>query len=396
MIKRGAPPAGLVLLLSRMLAARAAEQGDCVNDTTYIYNTEMALRQAGQTGMEGSETRKYVLCPDTKYLIGDYDYGDKAFVGGGAALDLMLPNVHILCGEDGSSKNNCILEGGETQVFILPDETAEELFTNVVVRGLTFKGATDLNVVGVTARTDEEVGVLFQDCIFTENENNGLVESLEDYGNISDAMTLTFDSCVFDSNTKRNLGFYGNDSFALVNNGDQFMKITESVFRNNRVMIEDDPDERTFLVANEGEGILQVSSSYFENNTVSYALVFSEDPDLLISDDNHATDNIYTLEDACNGAATLKPVSPVEEPTPATFSTQLDGEILEFHCSPFPHPTSPSTPPPTPAPTPVSTEELTEGPTQGAAPPSSSSVLGFAGKHAILSAIVFMSLCLYQ
>jgi hypothetical protein len=71
----------------------------------------------------------YVMCPNTVYLANDEEF-------------LQLNgNATYLCGEDGSSANNCILRGGSGQLsitFFAYDRAPKD---NILVSGFTFEQA---------------------------------------------------------------------------------------------------------------------------------------------------------------------------------------------------------------------------------------------------------------
>jgi len=318
-------------ILSVMLPVRA---DGCYRNTTEIYLVERSLLR-NNAAVAISETRTYVLCPNTTFPIGRYSFGLEDYEGGMAALVPWLPNVHILCGEDGKSENGCILEGGSVHVNILPEDYPDEVpFENVMVQGVTFKGATEYNVIGSTALTSKSV-VLFRDCIFTENDNFGLVEGLVGFINATDAMTLAFDRCTFEFNVARPEFGSANETYALVNNGEHILMISSSVFRDNKVEVKQDNlvgDVRTFLIGNEAGGFLNVTNCRFDKNIISFALLFSDDPETLVENGNTANANNFSFENACEGAAVE--IDPVSQ-APAVYSVNELEMSLDFRCNLF-------------------------------------------------------------
>lgn len=92
------------------------------------------------------------LCPNTVF---DDDF-----------IFPVLNDTWIVCGKAGSSTDNCIVEGGETQVVILPhDYTSEGAKTppleHVNFLGITFTKSTD---VSVGAYGGQNSWAFFQDC----------------------------------------------------------------------------------------------------------------------------------------------------------------------------------------------------------------------------------------
>lgn len=106
--------------------------------------------------------RTYVLCPDTTFNLANTFGDDGLALDGDNPIIIGRPNVHVLCGEDGMSQNNCTLKGGMIQLAIFDEfEVGFVPATNAVVQGLTFVGATSVNVLA-----NFYGAVTFQDCLF--------------------------------------------------------------------------------------------------------------------------------------------------------------------------------------------------------------------------------------
>lgn len=127
-------------------------EGECYSDLLYLYNANIQRNPF--------EEATFVICPNTVYQIGfPGQIGGDPFVDGFPPLELRQ-NSRILCGFDGKSSNNCVLRGGQFQVFTSIFAFNQEDKVNIEVQGLTFEdgGAGGLLMV---AGGD----VTFIDCI---------------------------------------------------------------------------------------------------------------------------------------------------------------------------------------------------------------------------------------
>ena len=109
-------------------------------DTSCFTSTDELFDYLAQEA-DGSDDITVVLCPDTVFLIGNLDDGSAAVEDGTMPL-IAFPRVTYLCGEDGSSANNCILESGNIQFWNPPGAAVE----TVLVQGLTFQDATFVSI----------------------------------------------------------------------------------------------------------------------------------------------------------------------------------------------------------------------------------------------------------
>ena len=114
-----------------------------------------------------SEFRTYILCPNTEFTLADKIESGLAVSQGESPLILSKSNVRIQCGDDGSSENNCVLRGGSFQLGFMrsiDDGSSSQWFhkpiSNVVIRGVTFMGATEHNVL---ARNEGSLTLV--DCV---------------------------------------------------------------------------------------------------------------------------------------------------------------------------------------------------------------------------------------
>jgi len=108
------------------------QKDGCFDNLMEIYQLEKALE-------DPSENRRYILCPDTTFHLGELR-DDGQIINGDAFL-MLRPNVMYQCGEDGFRRNNCILKGGDFGLLSLYGvyEGIFETVHNVRIRGITFE-----------------------------------------------------------------------------------------------------------------------------------------------------------------------------------------------------------------------------------------------------------------
>lgn len=158
---------GLVILTQ---VPSSIAQG-CYSSLREIDMKEFSLIQDANYDSSVLPPRSNVLCPDTMIPIGSGDYFDNW--QGEFPLVIFNPNVHIRCGESGSSENKCTLFGGETQLAglgisdlpdsNLPDSNIVPDTSNFTIQGVTFKNATGTSV---NFEIQGEA-VMIQDCLFS-------------------------------------------------------------------------------------------------------------------------------------------------------------------------------------------------------------------------------------
>jgi hypothetical protein len=110
-------------------------------------------------------TRTYILCANTTFTVGstgDISGPRKASSG---PIVIGRPNIRIICGPDAKSRNGCVVSGGKLQLAIQDVFQTGRPATNGYVRGLTFTGASSVNVLAVYPSDVE-----FRDCIFRVSE----------------------------------------------------------------------------------------------------------------------------------------------------------------------------------------------------------------------------------
>jgi hypothetical protein len=89
------------------------EKNDCWSKTTDITISE--LFSIYDPTLAKAE-RIYVVCPNTRLGIGTQLNQGPTFLGGDFPIGAFLPGLHIMCGKSGSSKNKCMLSGGQEQI----------------------------------------------------------------------------------------------------------------------------------------------------------------------------------------------------------------------------------------------------------------------------------------
>jgi hypothetical protein len=143
---------------------------------------ENMIAASGTNQPTTAVVRTYVLCPHRTYdgIIGGPRDVDHDEIG----LVVKYPNVHIYCGSDGRSENQCRVTGGTIQIGIIPDDEDDEDkyntnyntssstapggvnkgvgVSNVTIRGLTFTEATTVNIL--VSRPGSQLTIM--DCIF--------------------------------------------------------------------------------------------------------------------------------------------------------------------------------------------------------------------------------------
>jgi hypothetical protein len=119
------------------------------------------IRVAEEAQEDDSDLRTYVLCPETVFGIAKTFMQNGSPKNGQYPLVLGRSNIHILCGDDGKSENNCVLQGGLFHVGFYDEWLTGKAVTNALVQGLTFQDAKNTNVL---AENEGDISLL--DCIF--------------------------------------------------------------------------------------------------------------------------------------------------------------------------------------------------------------------------------------
>lgn len=134
-------------------AAVAAAESKCLDSLNPIYESELAVT-------DDTQLREYILCPDTTYEIANnFENGEPK--DGQYPISIFRSNVHVLCGFDGNSNNNCVLEDGHVQLGYYDKFNTNATLTNTAVKGLTFTKARYMNI---EAQANGDLTI--HDCVF--------------------------------------------------------------------------------------------------------------------------------------------------------------------------------------------------------------------------------------
>ncbi|CAB9528676.1 unknown protein [Seminavis robusta] len=119
--------------------------------TQHDYDCYTSTMDVLQAQLFQPEQQLFIMCPQSRIKIGELDTPEQAsvrFINGDYPLVIVRANVEVRCGLSGAVDNDCILEGGQTQVAMLHDLYQNELGIssspathNVTLRGITFTGA---------------------------------------------------------------------------------------------------------------------------------------------------------------------------------------------------------------------------------------------------------------
>mmetsp|Transcript_5341 Transcript_5341/g.7837 ORF Transcript_5341/g.7837 Transcript_5341/m.7837 type:complete len:409 (-) Transcript_5341:143-1369(-) len=127
----------------------------------------------------GNET--FVVCPGTTFRVSSED-----------TIEMYAPNIRLMCGNDGTLRNNCSFDGGTTHLSIPGGKKATHLF----VSGFTFRNAVETSV---EAFGSEEAIAIFHDCVW-ENNSGEFGGAVNVYHHSGVAMSIFFENCVFTGN----------------------------------------------------------------------------------------------------------------------------------------------------------------------------------------------------
>ena len=139
----------------------APTQADATSaPTAFCYDNLRAVHDFVKA-KDPSVEETVVLCPNTEFNVD-------------AQKPLLLrSNTRYLCGENGSSGNDCRLTGGSYQVLNSPRSFGFEDSVNILVQGLTFDNS---RVAGAVLSNAGDV--TFVDCIFENHKGRGAVSIL--------------------------------------------------------------------------------------------------------------------------------------------------------------------------------------------------------------------------
>jgi hypothetical protein len=90
--------------------------------------------------------KEYILCPDTVFNVGFHDEDGECCERGQMSC-YVKSKTHLKCGEDGSSKNNCIIRGGDFQLLMGPQIFEETVTTEVKLSGITWEASANTGIL---------------------------------------------------------------------------------------------------------------------------------------------------------------------------------------------------------------------------------------------------------
>jgi hypothetical protein len=147
----------VILGIAQASLVSASSNESCIKTLNTIYESEKKVK-------DDSKLRRYVLCPNTEYYIALNFASDGSPLDGQYPIPIGRPNIHVLCGEDGRSENNCQLVRGLVHVGIVDEFGTKSDASNVLLQGLTFFRASSVNVIAMTGGD-----IVIRDCIFKVN-----------------------------------------------------------------------------------------------------------------------------------------------------------------------------------------------------------------------------------
>lgn len=124
--------------------------------------TNMTEVSASVLAKDPFVVKKYILCPNTLFKIGFPSSDTAGAFNDGFAPVQLRSNTQILCGEDGSSANNCTVDGGQVQLLNTPNPLTMETNDNMLVQGLTFQNGGNAGAIFAQAGKN----ITLRDCIF--------------------------------------------------------------------------------------------------------------------------------------------------------------------------------------------------------------------------------------
>lgn len=146
----------------------------CYTDPYIIHIIE---KEAYERGNDPSIPRTYHICANTTMNIFRFTPLYNSVLPSSDNVHPLLlfrPNVHIMCGIDGSFGNNCTFDGGNVQV-ILHDRSfdTENLINatnveNTTIEGFRFRNASDGTNVAIRSAKSS---LTLKNCLFDNNQN---------------------------------------------------------------------------------------------------------------------------------------------------------------------------------------------------------------------------------
>jgi len=208
----------------------------CDDGVTVGYNTIFDVNAESNSNSD----QTFVLCPGITF---DLANEQKSLYFDGRTLDLRS-NMIIQCGDDGSSKNKCILKGNNLQASILSGQTMFSL------KGITFESSwhksIETDLAGVSSK------IRFEDCHWNYNDGGSGWTKYYPRSTINVDNDASFESCSFN---------YNEPSKSLISVSSSGRAIfVDCVFNRNMPM--------EYLIDVEAGGSLVLENNCFSENVV--------------------------------------------------------------------------------------------------------------------------------
>jgi hypothetical protein len=156
------------VVLAAVLHGGNAQLTGCVSSLAEIFLVEQPLVDDADT----TTVRTYTLCPNTTFQPGRVNQETGEISGGDFPL-VCRRNCRIKCGDNGSSDNNCSIDGvaGTYGIFMIPYlvfEDKPEDASNIIVEGVTVEGFKGSGQIPTLAASPKGA-VTFKDCKWMDN-----------------------------------------------------------------------------------------------------------------------------------------------------------------------------------------------------------------------------------
>ena len=252
-------------LLVAVATPRLLVTAECFNSTQ-----DILLAQAGGK-------KDIVICPGTTITIGvPTDATFSTFAGGDYPLSVLGDDTTIKCGDDGSSSNNCVLEGGFIQFATTPALAQAPglaiTTNNLMVQGLTFKGQLqDLPIggeasVGLSA---PGMNMVMDDVIFDGISGNAVLFLEKNAITPPEAFPPMSASLTIQNSVFRNIMY----TTEVVSNGNQTLTLNNVAFEDIKyVPCSECPDIIATIVY--GQGKTELKDCQFNNVEFTNSAVF--------------------------------------------------------------------------------------------------------------------------
>lgn len=183
-----------------------------------------------------SKPKRIVVCPDTVLNLEIDNSIRTTFIS-------LRSDTEFLCGEEGSSKNRCILQGSNTTSW---GSGSRELNNKIQIRGFTFREQTVFATKGDFS---------FQDCVFEDSALHFVTNNLDLSEDDTNPPELLVKDCLFQNFRKK-------ESTSLVtifgNRGE--ITIENCVFQNNMV------DQYGIFLATKGAQVHLQNNCFIDNH----------------------------------------------------------------------------------------------------------------------------------